>query len=78
MDLATYMIEGGSSKDFRRTKTMLYDQPEVLHQLLSVLADSVAAYLNAQISAGAQAVQIFDTWGGALSHAAYREFSLAI
>ena len=74
--LATYMIEGGSSKDFRRTKTMLYDQPQVLHQLLSVLADSVAAYLNAQIVAGAQAVQIFDTWGGALSHAAYREFSL--
>jgi uroporphyrinogen decarboxylase len=74
--LATYMIEGGSSKDFRRTKTMLYDKPEVLHQLLSVLADSVAAYLNAQIAAGAQAVQIFDTWGGALSHAAYGEFSL--
>lgn len=75
--LATYMIEGGSSKDFRLTKTMLYDQPEVLHQLLSVLADSVAVYLNAQIAAGAQAVQIFDTWGGALSHAAYREFSLS-
>jgi uroporphyrinogen decarboxylase len=75
--LATYMIEGGSSKDFRRAKTMLYDQPEVLHQLLSVLADSVAVYLNAQIAAGAQAVQIFDTWGGALSHAAYREFSLS-
>jgi uroporphyrinogen decarboxylase len=74
--LATYMIEGGSSRDFRRTKTMLYDQPQVLHQLLSVLADSVAAYLNAQIAAGAQAVQIFDTWGGALSHAAYQEFSL--
>lgn len=75
--LATYMIEGGSSKDFRRAKTMLYDQPALMHQLLSVLADSVTAYLNAQIEAGAQAVQIFDTWGGALSHAAYREFSLA-
>ncbi len=75
--LATYMIEGGSSKDFRRAKTMLYDQPEVLHQLLSVLADSVAVYLNAQIAAGAQAVQIFDTWGGALSHSAYKEFSLS-
>ena len=74
--LATYMIEGGSSKDFRRAKTMLYDQPELLHQLLSVLADSVAVYLNAQIAAGAQAVQIFDTWGGALSHTAYQEFSL--
>ena len=62
--LATYMIEGGSS------------QPELMHQLLTVLADSVSAYLNAQILAGAQAVQIFDTWGGALSHAAYKEFSL--
>ncbi len=75
--LATYMVEGGSSKDFRRIKTMLYDQPEVLHRLLTVLADSVTAYLNAQIAAGAQVVQIFDTWGGALSHAAYEEFSLA-
>jgi len=75
--LATYMIEGGSSRDFRRAKEMLYNQPEMLHQLLSVLADSVTAYLNAQIRAGAQAVQIFDTWGGALSHSAYQEFSLA-
>ncbi|UTA48565.1 uroporphyrinogen decarboxylase [Simiduia sp. 21SJ11W-1] len=75
--LATYMVEGGSSKDFRRAKTMAFNQPEVMHQLLTVLADSVTAYLNAQIEAGAQAVQIFDTWGGALSHAAYQEFSLA-
>ncbi|MBB3167232.1 uroporphyrinogen decarboxylase [Simiduia aestuariiviva] len=75
--LATYMVEGGSSKDFRRAKTMAFNQPEVMHQLLTVLADSVIAYLNAQIEAGAQAVQIFDTWGGALSHAAYQEFSLA-
>ncbi len=74
--LATYMLEGGSSKDFARTKTLLYNQPEVLHLLLEKLADSVIAYLNGQIAAGAQAVQIFDTWGGALSHAAYREFSL--
>ena len=74
--LATYMIEGGSSRDFRRAKEMLYNQPELMHQLLDVLADSVIAYLNAQILAGAQAVQIFDTWGGALSHAAYQEFSL--
>ncbi len=74
--LATYMLEGGSSKDFARTKTLLYNQPEVLHLLLEKLADSVIAYLNGQIEAGAQAVQIFDTWGGALSHAAYREFSL--
>lgn len=74
--LATYMIEGGSSRDFRRAKEMLYNQPQVMHQLLSVLAESVIVYLNAQIRAGAQAVQIFDTWGGALSHAAYKEFSL--
>ncbi|MGV6807190.1 MAG: uroporphyrinogen decarboxylase, partial [bacterium] len=74
--LATYMIEGGSSRDFPRAKTLAYNRPQILHQLLSTLADSVSAYLNAQIEAGAQAVQIFDTWGGALSDAAYREFSL--
>ncbi|MBL4567817.1 MAG: uroporphyrinogen decarboxylase, partial [Porticoccus sp.] len=74
--LATYMVEGGSSRDFARCKTMAYNQPELMHQLLDTLAKSVIAYLNAQIEAGAQAVQIFDTWGGALSHAAYREFSL--
>lgn len=74
--LATYMIEGGSSRDFRQAKQMLYNQPEQMHQLLDILADSVIAYLNAQILAGAQAVQIFDTWGGALSHQAYQEFSL--
>lgn len=74
--LATYMIEGGSSRDFRRAKEMLYNQPALMHKLLDVLADSVTVYLNAQITAGAQAVQIFDTWGGALSHAAYQEFSL--
>lgn len=75
--LATYMIEGQSSRDFARTKTMLYSQPELMHQLLDKLALSVIDYLNAQISAGAQVVQIFDTWGGALSQAAYLEFSLA-
>jgi uroporphyrinogen decarboxylase len=74
--LATYMIEGGSSREFRRAKEMLYNQPQMLHRLLDVLADSVIAYLNAQIQSGAQAVQIFDTWGGALSHSAYLEFSL--
>jgi uroporphyrinogen decarboxylase len=74
--LATYMIEGGSSREFRRAKEMLYNQPQVMHRLLDVLADSVIAYLNAQIQSGAQAVQIFDTWGGALSHSAYLEFSL--
>lgn len=74
--LATYMIEGQSSRDFTRAKTMLYTQPELLHQLLEKLALSVIDYLNAQIIAGAQVVQIFDTWGGALSHSAYLEFSL--
>lgn len=74
--LATYMVEGGSSKDFRRAKALAFDQPEVMHDLLARLAASVTAYLNGQIRAGVQAVQIFDTWGGALSHAAYREFSL--
>ena len=75
--LATYMIEGKSSRDFALAKTMLYKQPEILHQLLDKLALSVIDYLNAQIRSGAQVVQIFDTWGGALSHSAYLEFSLA-
>jgi len=74
--LATYMVEGGSSRDFARCKTMAYNQPELMHRLLDTLAKSVIVYLNAQIEAGAQAVQIFDTWGGVLSHSAYREFSL--
>ncbi|MDX9874920.1 MAG: uroporphyrinogen decarboxylase [Spongiibacteraceae bacterium] len=75
--LATYMIEGGSSKDFRRAKALAFDQPELMHLLLDKLAQSVTTYLNGQILAGAQAIQIFDTWGGALSHDGYREFSLA-
>jgi uroporphyrinogen decarboxylase len=75
--LACYMVEGGSSDDFRTVKTMLYDRPDLLHRILEVNAEAVTNYLNAQIECGAQAVQIFDTWGGALSHAAYREFSLA-
>jgi len=74
--LATYMVEGGSSKDFSRIKTMAYDQPELMHGLLSLLADAVADYLSAQVDAGAQALQIFDTWGGALSASGYREYSL--
>lgn len=74
--LATYMVEGGSSKDFRTTKALAYDQPELMHSLLDKLAQSVVSYLNGQIKAGAQAVQIFDTWGGALSAAGYQEFSL--
>ena len=75
--LACYMIEGGASEDFRRVKTMLYDRPDLLHHILEVTAESVTSYLNAQIESGAQAVMIFDTWGGALSQRAYREFSLA-
>ena len=74
--LATYMVEGGSSKDFRHIKAMMYSQPEVMHSLLDKLALSVIDYLNEQIKAGAQAVQIFDTWGGNLSDVAYLEFSL--
>ncbi|MHB0774787.1 uroporphyrinogen decarboxylase [Halomonas sp. WWR20] len=74
--LATYMVEGSSSKDFRHVKSMLYSSPDTMHQLLDVLAHAVTDYLNAQIRAGAQVVQIFDTWGGALSTPAYLEFSL--
>jgi uroporphyrinogen decarboxylase len=75
--LACYMVEGGGSEDFRTVKTMLYSRPDLLHKILAVNAQAVTDYLNAQIECGAQAVQIFDTWGGALSHAAYEEFSLA-
>lgn len=74
--LATYMVEGGSSKEFAKIKGMLYDNPDALHLLLEKLADSIVLYLNAQIAAGAQAVMVFDTWGGALTPATYREFSL--
>jgi uroporphyrinogen decarboxylase len=74
--LATYMVEGASSKDFAKVKSLAFNEPELMHQLLSKLATSVAAYLSEQIRSGAQAVQIFDTWGGSLSHNAYREFSL--
>ena len=75
--LATYMIEGSGSKDFRHAKAFMFNQPQAMHQLLDKLARAVTNYLNAQIAAGAQAVQIFDTWGGVLSTHAYREFSLA-
>lgn len=74
--LATYMVEGGSSKDFRHIKAMMYQSPQVLHKLLDKLAQSVTEYLNGQIKAGAQAVQIFDTWGGVLSGPMYQQFSL--
>lgn len=74
--LATYMVEGGSSKDFRHIKALAYDQPAVMERLLDKTARAVTAYLNAQIEAGAQAVMIFDTWGGSLAHDAYPQFSL--
>ena len=75
--LACYMVEGEGSSDFRHTKTLLYRRPDLLHRILEVNARAVTDYLNAQIEAGAQAVMIFDTWGGALTPHAYREFSLA-
>jgi len=75
--LACYMIEGGGSDDFRHVKTMLYARPDLLHRILEVNAQAVTGYLNAQIEAGAQAVMIFDTWGGSLSSVAYLDFSLA-
>ncbi|GAB4299787.1 MAG: uroporphyrinogen decarboxylase [Thiohalomonadaceae bacterium] len=74
--LATYMVEGGSSKEFAKVKGMLYDQPALMHKLLDVTAQAVTQYLNAQVAAGAQALMIFDTWGGALTPRDYQEFSL--
>ena len=74
--LACYMVEGGGSSDYRTVKTMLYNRPDLLHHILRTNADAVAAYLNAQIDAGAQAVMMFDSWGGALADGAYQEFSL--
>lgn len=75
--LATYMIEGGSSKTFAASKSLVYDQPQAAHRLLTKLADAVADYLTGQVEAGAQALMIFDTWGGALDPERYRDFSLA-
>jgi uroporphyrinogen decarboxylase len=75
--LACYMVEGGASTDLRMLKTMLYERPDLLHHILEVNCHAVTAYLNAQIEAGAQVAMIFDTWGGTLSTAAYREFSLS-
>ena len=75
--LATYMVEGSSTKTFALSKGMMFDQPELMHALLGKLADSVTSYLNAQIAAGAQAVMIFDTWGGTLTPRDYKAFSLA-
>lgn len=75
--LATYMVEGGSTKTFSKIKALIYNEPAAAHQLLDILAKSVSAYLNAQISAGAQAVMIFDTWGGVLTKKDYLDFSLS-
>lgn len=74
--IATYMVEGQSSKEFSLAKGMLYEDPASMHLLLDVLARSITEYLNAQIAAGVQVVMIFDSWGGALSQASYKEFSL--
>ncbi|MES9900534.1 MAG: uroporphyrinogen decarboxylase [Sedimenticola sp.] len=74
--LATYMVEGSGTKNFAQVKGMMFERPELMHQLLSKVADSVTSYLNAQIAAGAQAVMIFDTWGGVLSPRDYQLFSL--
>jgi uroporphyrinogen decarboxylase len=74
--LATYMVEGGSSKEFAKVRGLMYENPAAMHALLEKLADSVTAYLNAQVSAGAQALMVFDTWGGTLTGRSYREFSL--
>jgi len=75
--LACYMVEGGGSDDFRLVKSMMYARPELLHRILDINARAVAAYLNAQVAAGAQVLMIFDTWGGSLAHDAYAQFSLA-
>lgn len=75
--LACYMVEGGGSDDYRLVKSMLYGRPDLMHRMLAVNADAVAAYLNAQIEAGAQAVMIFDSWGGVLADGIFQQFSLA-
>jgi uroporphyrinogen decarboxylase len=75
--LATYMVEGGSSREFRKIKGLMYQEPQLLHALLSTLAEAVALYLSAQIAAGVDAIMVFDTWGGVLSPDQYERFSLA-
>ena len=75
--LACYMVEGGGSQDYRHVKTLMYARPDLMHRVLAVNADAVAQYLNAQIDAGAQAVMVFDSWGGVLADGAFQEFSLA-
>jgi uroporphyrinogen decarboxylase len=75
--LACYMVEGAGSSDYRRVKTLMYSRPDLMHRILAINADAVAAYLNAQIDAGAQAVMVFDSWGGVLADGAFQQFSLA-
>jgi len=75
--LACYMVEGQGSDDYRLVKSMMYGRPDLMHRMLAVNADAVARYLNAQIDAGAQAVMIFDSWGGVLADGAFQQFSLA-
>ena len=75
--LACYMVEGAGSDDYRHVKTLMYSRPDLMHRILQVNADAVALYLNTQIEAGAQAVMIFDSWGGVLADGAFQEFSLA-
>jgi uroporphyrinogen decarboxylase len=75
--LACYMVEGAGSDDYRLVKTLLYSRPDLMHRMLQINADAVAAYLNAQIDAGAQAVMIFDSWGGVLADGVFQQFSLA-
>ncbi len=75
--LACYMVEGGGSDDYRLVKSLMYSRPDLMHRILQVNADAVAAYLNAQIDAGAQAVMVFDSWGGVLADGCFQEFSLS-
>jgi uroporphyrinogen decarboxylase len=75
--LACYMVEGAGSDDYRLVKTMMYQRPDLMHRILAVNADAVALYLNTQIEAGAQAVMVFDSWGGVLADGAFQQFSLA-
>jgi uroporphyrinogen decarboxylase len=75
--LACYMVEGGGSDDYRKVKSLMYARPDLMHRILTVNADAVATYLNAQIDAGAQAVMVFDSWGGVLADGAFQQFSLA-
>jgi uroporphyrinogen decarboxylase len=75
--LGCYMVEGAGSDDYRLVKTMLYSRPDLMHHILAINAEAVTAYLNAQIDAGAQAVMVFDSWGGVLADGAFQRFSLA-